>query len=121
MLTLPTLLRDTSLAALAMSGVALAGAAEGAWSRGSAVAVVVGTLVTCLNLWTLGWAVSGMEHGDFQRRLLFQQVGLLLAVVTFLVARLPALGFTIGFMCFFPCVAARAFVGLRRPTAQEIG
>ena len=115
MLTLPILLRDTVLAALVMAAVAFAGAAGGVWGAGAAVAVTVGALVTVLNLQTLRWAVSGMECGDFRRRLLLQQGGLFMAVVVFLVARVPALGFTIGFLCFFPVVTGHALAGLRRP------
>lgn len=115
MLTLPILLRDTVLAALVMMVVASAGAVGGVWSPGAAVAVAVGAVVTSLNLQTLRWAVAGMECGEFRRRLLLQQAGLLLAVVVLLVARVPALGFTIGFLCFFPVVTGHAFAGLCRP------
>lgn len=115
MLTLPTLLRDTALAALVMSAGAFAGAAGGVWSPGAAVAVAVGAVVSCVNVQTLRWAVAGLEHGDFQRRLLLQQTGLMTAVVVLLVARVPALGFTLGFLCFFPVVTGHALAGLRRP------
>ncbi len=115
MLTLPTLLRDTALAALAMSVVAFAGAAGGVGSYGAAMGVTIGALVSCLNLQTLRWAVAGLEHGDLRRRLFLQQAGLMMAVVVLLVARVPALGFTLGFLCFFPVVTGHALAGLRRP------
>jgi hypothetical protein len=121
MLTLPTLLRDTALASLVVCALAFAGAVQGAWSNGSAVAVGIGAMVTCINLQTLRWAVAGMEKGDFYRRLLVQQSVFFSAVIACLLVRVPAVGFSIGFMCFFPVVALHAFSGLKRPMVQEIG
>jgi hypothetical protein len=121
MLTLPTLLRDTVMAALVMCGVVFVGASQGSWSYGAAVAVVIGAAVTCINLQTLRWAVAGLGEGGFHQRLLLQQSAFFAVVVGCLVARVPAVGFSIGFMCFFPVVALHAFVGLKRPMVQEIG
>ncbi len=113
MLTLPTLLRDSSLAALGVCACAFVGVAAGAWSPGSALAVAVGATSSLVNIGTLGWAVGALGTPAFGGRLALQQLAMLTAVVVLLVARVPALGFTVGFMCFFPAVVLHAMLGLR--------
>lgn len=113
MLTLPTLLRDSSLAALGMGACALVGVAAGAWSPGAAFGVLIGATASLINVGTLGWAVASLGTPAFGGRLAVQQLAMGAAVVALLLARVPALGFTLGFMCFFPAVVLHAVLGLR--------
>ncbi|MEN9786436.1 MAG: hypothetical protein RLZZ299_1700 [Pseudomonadota bacterium] len=113
MLTLPTLLRDSSLAALGMGACALVGVAGGAWSPAAALAVAIGAAASLINLGTLGWAVASLGTPAFGGRLAMQQLAMGAAVVALLVVGVPALGFTLGFMCFFPAVVLHAVLGLR--------
>jgi hypothetical protein len=126
MLNLPTLLRDSAVcAALLVLCAPLSGPLFGLPGVGSGtmLALAVGAMTSLLNMQTLGWVVSALEPGvhprEFSRRLLVQQGGALAAIVGLLVARVPPVAFVIGFLCFFPPVALRAFLGLRARPVQE--
>ena len=95
-------------------------------SANFAAAVVIGTLVTAINLWTVAWATKRLLDPDRGRKsstmwsLIFAaKMIVLIAVIWCLIAYVDvdAVGFAIGFSLFMPAIAWQ--IVMARPEEDE--